>query len=197
MRDYPAYGRTIAAHIIRGQKPICVGVMLSDGYWDRYNHVAKVCIRADEWALDRWEFGYLRGLHVVAVYGQCSAQQFGELLVELMRVGPSRIWAYDLNGTLLTPGDPYLVDEQSIGIWVHELGAMRVSDPRLKAARAIFRQAKHDAEVRFYDEVLKIAERTGGGDAVIRYGARRDEFLDRVRKLFSAPFQDIGEPAAA
>ena len=194
MRAYPAYGRTIAAHIVRGLKPVCIGVMLSDGYWDRYNHVAKVCIRADEWALDRWEFGYLHGLHVTAIYGQCAAQQFGELLVERMRARPARIWAYDLEGKLLTPGDP---DEQSLGIWVHELKAMRVSDARLKLARAAYGASREAADARFFDEALKIAERSGGGDAVARHVARRDETLERVRKLFSAPYQDVGEPATA
>lgn len=193
MRDYPAYGRTIATHIVRGQKPICVAVMLSNGWWHHFNHAPKVCIKADEWALGRWEFGYLRGLHVVAIYGDCAAQQFGELLVDLMSAGPSRIWAYDLHGTSLTPGDPFLIDQQALGVWVHEMGAMRVSDPRLRKAREIFRLSKSAAEIEVYDTVGKIAQR--GGDH-LRWHAEQGAILDRVRRMFAAPFQEASERAA-
>lgn len=192
MREYPAYGRTIAPMIARGQKPICVAVMLSNGWWHHFNHVPKVCIRADEWALGRFEFGFLHGLHVVAIYGDCGAPQFGELLVELMSAAPARIWAYDLHGMALTPDYD---DEQALAMWVHELGAMRVSDRRLQFARTIYAAARGRAELREYEEALKIAERRDG-DAAIRWRAQQEENRDRVRRMFSSPFQEASERAA-
>lgn len=192
MRVYPAYGRTIAAHVVRGLKPVCVGVLLSDGFWHHFNHAPKVCIKAAEWELGRWEFGFLRGLHVVAIWGDCTEKQFGELLVELMRIGPARLSAYDLTGKALTSEQ---ADEDAIAYWVHHLGAFRLFDPPLRDARKACRLSILDANIREYEEVLKIAERSGG-DAAIRWRAQQDENRERVRRMFSAPFQEASEPAA-
>jgi hypothetical protein len=88
MREYPAYGRTIASHIVRGQKPLALAVLLS-ARWDYFDHVPKVCLKPDEWRLGRYEFGFVRALHAVAVFGdEATEAQAAELLVELMRVGP-------------------------------------------------------------------------------------------------------------
>jgi hypothetical protein len=105
MREYPAYGRTIASHIVRGQKPVALAVLLSSR-WDYYNHVPKVCIKPEEWRIGRFEFGFLRGLHAVAIVGDESSNlQLAELVLELMRVGPALLWIYDAVGGKVYDGD--------------------------------------------------------------------------------------------
>ncbi len=101
MRTYPPYARTISRHLMRGNHPVCIGVLLGARWWF-FDRVAKVCIRPDEWALGRWEFGYLKGQHVVAVWGEeVEPAQFGELLIELMLAGPRLLWAISVEGTWL------------------------------------------------------------------------------------------------
>jgi hypothetical protein len=99
IREYPAYGRTIAQQLVRGLRPICIGVLLSTR-WRYFDHTPKVCIKPEDWANGKYEFGFLRGRHVVAIWGDdCTDRQFGELLLELMRAGPSDLWAFGCDGT--------------------------------------------------------------------------------------------------
>lgn len=99
MRTYPPYARTIAKHLVRGNHPAAIGVLLGARWWF-FDRAAKVCLRPDEWALKRWEFGYLKGQHVVAVWGEeVEPVQFGELLIELMLAGPRLLWAVSVDGT--------------------------------------------------------------------------------------------------
>lgn len=118
MTVYPAYARQIAMLAARGIRPVAVGVLLSSRWW-YFDHVAKVCIKPDEWALRRWEFGYLRGQHVVAVHGDdCDERQLGELLAELMWAGPRLLWACDLAGNwILRDLTPYQIGRQVLE-WV-------------------------------------------------------------------------------
>lgn len=191
MREYPAYGRTIAACIVRGQKPICVGVLLSSR-WRYFDHVAKVCIKPEDWALGRYEFGYLRGLHVVAVAGDdCQDAQLGELLFDLMRVGPRLVWVYAASGQKLYDGEHAM----EVANWVHALGA-KVEWPLLKAARSTMELAEVAAARAWRHEYDAITSRRGD-EAAVEFSLLEWKLKDQVRQQFSAPFQENGEPAAA
>jgi len=105
MRVFPPYGRTIARMLARGQKPAAIGVLLAKR-WDCFEHAARVCIKPDDWAVGRWEFGFLRNQHVVAIYGDdVEPAQFGWLLIELMRAGPRLLWMCDQGGRWIYKGD--------------------------------------------------------------------------------------------
>lgn len=94
----PAYARQIRLQLIRGNHPAAIGVLFSSRWW-HFDHVPKICLRPDEWALGRFEFGYLKGEHVVAIWGEEIEEiQFGELLIELMLAGPRRLWICGLDG---------------------------------------------------------------------------------------------------
>lgn len=181
MREYPAYGRTIAAHIVRGQKPICVAVLLSSR-WSYFNHVPKVCIRPDEWAPGRYEFGYLRGLHLVVVPGdECSNEQLGELVVDLMTAGPRLLWSFDAAGRKLHD------DEwpASLTMWAWELN--RKLDWRVVRAgpeQAMWRSWKRagDQWLAEYERIEKMS----GLEAAIKFHLDTEAGRQRVRELFSA-----------
>ncbi len=116
MRTYPAYGRTIAALCARGVKPAAIGVLLSDR-WGYFQNVPRVCIRPDEWKRAHWEFGFLRNMHVVAIFGDgVERVQFAELLVELMAAGPRLIWACMAGGEWFLKGDVDPAQVQSYAI---------------------------------------------------------------------------------
>lgn len=187
IREFPAYGRTIASHIVRGQRPIVVAVLLST-YWHYFNHVPKVCIKPDEWALRRYEFGFLRGLHVVVVPGDGATElQFAELLIDLMRAGPSLLWAFDVEGRSLYDGD----FASDVGGWATELvvraGAIeRLPREVIKAAEHIMAQAQARAAEMWHREWSR-AEATGGVEASVRFALREYELKDRVRALFAPP----------
>jgi hypothetical protein len=137
MTVYPAYARQIAMLAARGIRPVAVGVLLSSRWW-YFDHVAKVCIKPDEWALRRWEFGYLRGMHVVAVQGDdCDERQLGELLADLMWAGPRVLWVCDLWGHWIARDiEPHLLGRQ-VAEWVDpKLGAF------VKAAASRYAQAQ-------------------------------------------------------
>jgi hypothetical protein len=156
MREYPAYGRTIAAHIVRGMKPICVGVLLSSTWW-YFDQAPKVCIRPDEWRRGRYEFGFLRGMHVVAVSGlDCTARMLGELLLELMRPGPSLLWIWNADGSKI-------YDEE----WPDSLAHYRAPAHRRQgelsggeAAAGVMAAAQADASRRWTAEYERIMARS-------------------------------------
>jgi hypothetical protein len=105
MRVYPAYGRTITRHLVRGLKPVAIGVLFSTR-WDYFDHAPKVCIRPDEWRANRFEFGFLRGQHVVVVPGdEALERDLAQLVVELMMVGPRLLWLFNADGSKIYDGD--------------------------------------------------------------------------------------------
>lgn len=188
-REWPAYGRTIASHLVRGNRPVAVGVLFSNGYWDHFNHAPKVCIRADEWAMGRYEFGWVAGLHVVAIWGEATAEGFGELLLDLMQAQPALLWAVDLHGTLLwdETGDPF---------WPAQLAKLGLASTPCRLAQERYREGQRRAANRDMEE-FAIIEARSGPDAAKRWGAARLDLPTRVRELFGAPFQDRSEPRAA
>jgi hypothetical protein len=194
LREYPAYARTIAAHIVRGQKPVCVGVLLSSR-WRYFDHVAKVCIKPDEWGRGRYEFGYLRGIHAVAAPGDdCAPAQLGELLLDLMAAGPRYLWVFDPDGKKVYDGD----FASDLSDWVFDLVGGK-SKMRYAAVRAVVGQMTA-AQARAAQAELRELEaltRRGGPEAAVAHYQREEALKQRVRELFASPFQDIGEPAAA
>lgn len=196
LREYPAYGRAIAQQIAQGHKPICVGVMLSSR-WGYFNHAPKVCIKPDEWASGKFEFGFLRGRHLVALWGDdCSERQFGELLLELMLAGPAMLWAYACDGTKLLDEDAD--SSQTVAFWVWQLfGRDRgVRDPSIHYARMHFSDSARAAARAELRELEAVQARKEGED-LIRWYIEQFKRPDRVRELFSQPFLQANEPAAA
>lgn len=197
LRDYPAYARTIAALIVRGQKPMAVGVLLS-ARWHYFNHVPKVCIQPEEWGVGVFEFGYLRDQHVVAVPGDdCTELQLAELVLELMRAGPRLLWVYNVDGSKVYDGD----DAWVIAEWVRELALKvaakdRITLPVIRAAQAIMAAAQLRAAERWNVESTRIAEK-GGDEAFTKFYTAGESVKDRVRSLFSSPWQDSGDARAA
>lgn len=195
--EYPAYARTIAAHLVRGQKPVAVGVLLSTR-WHYFDHVPKVCIRPEEWKPWHYEFGYLRDLHVVAVTGDdCTELQLAELLLELMRAGPRLLWVWHADGSkVYDPDDAWLMAE-----WVREM-ALRVgakdqfSISTVNAARALMAGAQlRDAE-RWNVEAERIREKRGD-EAYTKFFRDTEGLKERVRALFASPWQAPGDARAA
>lgn len=195
LREYPAYGRTIAQQIVLGRRPIAIGVLLSSR-WGYFDHAPKVCIKPDEWASGRYEFGYLRGAHVVALWGDdCSERQFGELLLELMRAGPSDLWAYGVDGRKLHDNER---DAQAIAFWVWELFGREGSprDPSIHLARLNF-ESSAAAMARAELRELEAVQARKTGDDLVNWYVAQQSIADRVRALFSKPFVEDREPAAA
>lgn len=193
MREYPAYGRTIAAHIVRGQKPICIAVLLS-ARWRYFDHVPKVCIKPEEWRAGRYELGYLRRLHVVAVPGDdCEERQFAELLVDLMTIGPRWLWAYGPDGSELYAGD-FAMEIAELALRLGHTQGLTFST--VKAARTRMETAQALAARDEARELEVISQRTGPDGAIACF-ERELASKRRVRELFSAPYQDTGESAAA
>jgi hypothetical protein len=182
IRNYPAYGRTIAAHLARGLKPICIGVLLSSR-WGYFNHVPKVCIKPDEWAFGRLEFGFLHGMHVVAVPGDdCEPRQLAELILDLMRAGPRLLWAYNADGSKLYDGDW----PSDLWNWVFELSGRKYAYAELKAAARVMEDAQARALAAWMREYQAIDERAGVEKAV-QFHIDTEAIKDRVRLLFSKP----------
>lgn len=196
MREYPAYGRAIASHIVRGQKPIAVAVLLSS-YWGYFNHVAKVCIKPGEWAIGRYELGFLRGLHAVAVPGDgWTDLQLAELLVELMRAGPALLWVFGADGTRIYDGD----DCHEVALYALQLamqaGAVeKLSRQTIQTARRVMAQAQLRAGELWQREYERVKAR-GDAEATTRWMLRDYETKDRVRELFAAP-RPAGDARAA
>jgi hypothetical protein len=196
MREYPAYGRTLASHIVRGQKPMAIAVLLSTG-WRYFDHVPKVCIRPEDWERSRYELSWLQGLHVVAVPGDdCTEPLLAELLVELMRVGPRELWAFDASGKLLYDGDsPF-----ELAHWARELAATAgvtstLSWAAISAARMVMTEAQLRAAKQWQREYARI-ERRGDAEASARFSLRDFQIKDQVRELFRTPFRDSDARAA-
>jgi len=198
MRVYPAYGRTIATHIYRGEKPICVAVMLSTR-WGYFDHVPKICIRPDEWAPGRYQFGYLAGLHPVAVPGDgASDRQLAELLVEIMVAGPARLWAFNADGSKLYDG----MWSSDISWWARELivkagEAERLPWGAIKAAEQVMARAQERAARQWCAEFKRVQQR-GDVEAAARWAQATEYGIpDRVRALFASPWQAPGDARAA
>lgn len=187
MREYPAYGRAIASHIVRGQKPIAVAVLLSE-YWNYFDRVPKVCIKPDEWRLGRYEFGFLRGLHVVVVPGDGVASlQLAELVVDIMRAGPALVWACEVDGRVLYDGD----SADDVAHWAMKLVSDAGASEKLpwstiKVARAVMEQAQIRALELWQRESDRIQSR-GDLEAHTRWMLHEYQTKDRVRALFAAP----------
>lgn len=185
MREYPAYGRTIASHIVRGQKPIAVTVLLSR-FWNYFDHVPKVCIKPDEWRLGRYEFGFLHGLHVVVVPGdEATDLALAELLVDLMRVGPAQLWAFNVDGSKLYDGeDPDEVAHWAMKLAIDAGAAANLSWDSVRVASRVMQAAQvraGDLWQREYERVMK----RGDPEATTRWMLREFETKDRVRALFA------------
>ncbi len=189
MRTYPAYARTIAKHLVRGNHPVAIGVLLSSHWW-YCESVAKVCIRPDEWELGRWEFGYLKNEHVVAVWGEdVEPQQFGELLIELMLAGPRLIWACGCDGA-----------------WVYNKpwpdGLLLYADTDLTKGRhhAVALHARDvydDAQLRELGLVLRESERAAQLDRDgVPFLRQRAAAQAMVERIFSGNVDSVDERAA-
>jgi hypothetical protein len=185
MRDYPAYARTLAAHIRRGQKPIAVGVMLSSS-WAYFDHVPKICIRPDEWRLGKYEFSYLAGTHVVAVPGlDCESPQLGELLLELMRVGPSLLWVFNIHGSKVYD------DDFPVENWAFKLGNGRFDYRAAKVAADVMRAAQSRAARRWITEHERKRHRSEEEAMQFSLDSEMsaEAIKERVRTMFSSPWQ--------
>ena len=189
-RLYPTYARTIAAHIVRGSKPVAVGVLLSDGFWNRFNHAPKVCIRAEDWAgRGGYEFGYLSGMHAVAIWGEAPRQKFGELLLDLMEAQVALLWAIDLEGQVLW-------DEHADPYWPVELAGLGMLSTPARLAQETYEKAKRRAEWR-RGAMFDIIAKRSGEDAAVKWLGAELQNVERARDLFARPFVDRGEPVAA
>lgn len=209
MKVYPPYGRSIAAMIARGVKPACVGVLLSER-WSYYQNVARVCIKPDDWAPRRWEFGYLRNMHVVAIWGEEVAPwQFGWLLIDLMLAEPALLWMVDASGQYI-----YKEDEASV---VYEYATLTLAQPadsesptaadkretllQWRGPRAAENRAALDSYRRGLARAAVLDQKVAGrmeakdGDLLRWYddGVKRRAF---VEGLFSDPYAVMGERAA-
>lgn len=193
MREYPAYGRAIAAHLARGDKPLAVGVVLSNRWWHLLDHIPKVCIRTDDWAPRRYELGYLQGMHVVAYWGDCEGKAFGELVLELMLSAPRMLWAFDMSGRELSADDP--AHDQGIGLWAAHLAGLQARAPLVQAARSRYAHAIAADARRELEEYERIRARSGD-EAAVRWSAERLGWPALVRKRFAVP-QDAGAPLPA
>ena len=176
---YPAFARTIAAYIARGQKPVAVAVLLSDD-WRCLFDAPKACIRPDEWRRGRFEFGYLAGLHAVAVLGPgATLQAFGEMLIEIMLAAPRLIWVYDTDGQQLVQDDsPTLIAQ-----WVRELFLPNPAPEALESARTVYLDAQKRAEAQDMRE-QNIIQARGGLERAVRWRIGREEWRKRGQSWF-------------
>lgn len=203
MRAYPAYGRTIAALAARGVKPAAVGVLLSD-YWNYFQAAPRCCIRADEWATGRWEFGFLRNQHVVAIFGDgASNQQFAELLVEIMAAGPRLIWACAAGGEWLFKGneaDPLQVHSYAVeslrgppsswrdGKLIRNWENDGWTGPTFHSALGA-RSAYMAGQQRAVQHDLRVMERiVGKGGDLVKWHDEQGAQLAFVEKMFADPY---------
>ena len=188
MRTYPAYGRTIARHLVRGNRPACIGVLLS-AKWRYFDRAAKICISPDEWALGRYEFGFLKNEHVVAIYGDgISPTEFGELLIELMLAGPRLLWVVGADSVWLykhTPSDALFTYAEDLTKRQHHGLALRARD------------SYEDAQLRELGLLQREAERASQlGRTEVSFIARRNKELELAELLFSDPHATVDERAA-
>lgn len=189
MRVYPAYGRTIARHLVRGNHPAGIGVLLSSRWW-YYEQAPKVCISPDEWALGRFEFGYLKNEHVVAVWGdEVESMQFGELLIELMLAGPRLIWVCGCDGKLVlkdsTPESLLLYADTDLTKGRHHAVALHARD------------VYDDAQLRELGLVSREAERAAQlGRNGVPFLRQRREAQAMVERIFSGNSDSVDERAA-
>lgn len=195
MRAYPAYGRTIASHVVRGAKPIAIGVLLS-ARWDYFDHVPKVCIKPDEWRLGRFELGFLRNLHVVVVPGdQASEIQLAELLIDLMRVGPRLLWAFNADGSKIYDG----TEAHDLAFYARELAAKHGALDRLLAlirpAELVMVAAQVRAGQQWHREYERLVAKRST-EQVSKWMLSEYETQDRVRELFSSPWPATSDAAA-
>jgi hypothetical protein len=198
MRVYPAYGRTITRHLVRGLKPVAIGVLFSTR-WDYFDHAPKVCIRPDEWRANRFEFGFLRAQHVVVVPGdEAPARDLARLVVELMMAGPRLLWLFNADGSKIYDGD----SAHEVALYARELAARSEPPQVLDAfARADIRTAELAmvaAQTRagelWHREYQRIVEKRGD-EAAAAWMLAEWQTKDRVRELFSQPWK--AEDAAA
>lgn len=178
MRVYPAYARTIARHLVRGQRPAGIGVMLSSRWW-YFDQVPKICMSPDEWALGRFEFGYLKNEHAVAVWGDgAEPAQFGELLIELMLAGPRLLWACDVDGK-------WLYRESAPDALVDYADA-QLTGGRLHGLALRARDAYEDAQLRELGLLSREAERAAQlGRQQVSFAHQRAQAQFMVEQFFS------------
>jgi hypothetical protein len=198
MRVYPAYGRTITKLIVRGLKPVAIGVLFSTR-WDYFDHAPKVCIRPDEWRANRFEFGFLRGQHIVVVPGdEAPARDLARLVVELMMAGPRLLWLFNADGSRIYDGD--LAHE--VALYARELAAsaseppeaLRVAIDCIRVAESVMASAQARASELWQREHQRIVEKRGE-EAAATWMLAEWQTKDRVRELFSQPWK--AEDAAA
>lgn len=193
-KDYPVYGRTIAAHIARGEKPIAVGVLLSARWWSSFDHVARVCINPDDWAPRSFEFGYLQGMHVVAVAGDCEEQQFGELVLDLMCASPALLWAFDVTGRELSADK--VPDPTALAQWAAKMAGDSPATHKafVQIAIDLYNKGIERAATRELEEIQKITARRGA-EAAGLWCAKVYSYPDRVREQFSLKSLEPGVPS--
>jgi hypothetical protein len=196
MRVYPAYGRTIASHVVRGTKPMAIGVLLS-ARWDYFNHVPKVCIKPDEWRVGRFELGFLHAMHVVVVPGdEATDLGLAQLLVEIMRVGPRLLWVFNADGTKLVDGD----SAHDVAIYARELAARagaldKLTPDTIRVAELVMVAAQARAGDLWHRTYQRLTEKRTP-EEVARWMLTEYEIKDRVRELFSSPWKATSEAAA-
>lgn len=157
-RVYPAYARKIAEYIQRGQPPIAVGVLMGRD-WGGYTNVPRACVKPDEWALGRFEFGWLVDQHAVAIVGDgVYDPHFAELLVEMMLAGPRLLWVVTVEGQWLSRGDDVLQ-----------------ADRILDLVRAMAKGAKLSSDLLLLARGRYMA---GLGRAADRYAKRLDRMIE-------------------
>lgn len=164
MRAYPAYGSAFARQIARGNHPLAIGVLFSD-YWRDFRDVPRVCIKPGEWALGRWEFGFMRGQHVVAIFGTgAGARAFNELVCELMLAAPRLVWiANEGGGFAEKTGDSFLHAEYARAAGVDAALVARAARVYEKAQlRELEREQAYLARGRILQRHLDIVERMFG-----------------------------------
>ena len=176
MRVYPAYARTIARHLVRGQRPVAIGVLLSSRWW-YFDQAAKICVSPDEWWPGRFEFGYLKNEHVVAIMGEeAPPKKFGELLIELMLAGPRLLWARDLHDWLLKDSTP-----DALQLYADDLTAREYHGLALLA-----RDRYEDAQLRELGLVSREAARAAQlARADVPFVRQRAEAQQMAERLFS------------
>lgn len=183
MRVYPAYGREIGRLAARGIRPVAVGVLMSSRWW-YMEHVARVCLKPDEWALRRWEFGYLHRQHVVAVQGDdCDPRVLGELLIDLMWAGPRQLWVCDLAGEWLVRDLAPQLLRMQVREWIGEAKL----DAFLDQATARYAQAQ-DAEAEL--ERREIARALDLGRTSVPALHQRERIRAAIEQLFCGSSSD-------
>lgn len=187
MRTYPAYARTISRLLVRGKHPACIAVLLSARWW-HFDRAVKVCIRPEEWEFGRWEFGYLKGEHVVAVFGdEAELVQFGELLLELMLAGPREIWACNADGSWIYRDS--LAD--TLAAYADECTGRKRSE-----LAKLARERYEAAQARENDLILREAERaTQLGRPQVSFVQQRKAALQIATALFSDPHATVNAAA--